>query len=394
MTFNIAKAFLLITALITSPRPARAEIVTIIPPASIVQPAPASQSETNAPRREEAGDGQEDERTYAVPLILNDSVENQLAYFTSRGREQFQDWLDHSARYLPVMKQIFREYNLPEDLVYLVMIESGFNPLAVSRKKAAGPWQFMEATAREYGLTTDPWVDERRDPIKSTRAAAAHIKDLYNLFGSWPLVLASYNAGTTKVQSAVLRVRSSDFWDLRDSRHFRRETRNYVPRYMAALIIAKNPAAYGFIAPNEAPFEYDEIVVKRSTSLREIASYSRCPYSDILELNPELIKEETPPQPRYVVRIPRGTKSAYEARLAKMLKGRKSQEERSEQARNDLLLSRLNPAAMERSPERNGSDNIVPRFGVEMGTLESGSLATPDALRWSRVRMENKKDLP
>ncbi len=189
-------------------------------------------------------------------MILNDSVENHLEYFKTRGRDVFQRWLDRSARYIPVMKDIFREKNLPEDLVYVAMIESGFNPYAVSWAKAVGPWQFMPATGKLYGLKIDWWIDERKDPVKSTYAAAEHLKDLHNLFGSWPLALASYNAGAGKVQRAVLRTRSDDFWDLKASRYIRKETKNYVPKFMAATIIAKNPESYGFSIANYDPFKY------------------------------------------------------------------------------------------------------------------------------------------
>jgi membrane-bound lytic murein transglycosylase D len=167
-----------------------------------------------------------EEKPYQIPMVLNDSVENHLEYFKTRGRDVFQKWLDRSARYIPVMKDIFREKNLPEDLVYVAMIESGFNPYAVSWARAVGPWQFMPHTGKLYGLKIDWWVDERKDPIKSTYAAAEHFKDLHNLFGSWPLAMASYNAGAGKVQRAVLRTRSEDFWDLKQSRYIRRETKN------------------------------------------------------------------------------------------------------------------------------------------------------------------------
>lgn len=258
-----------------------------------------------------------EEKPYHIPMILNDSVENHLEYFKTRGRDSFQRWLDRSALYIPVMKDIFREKNLPEDLVYVAMIESGFNPYAVSWAKAVGPWQFMPATGKLYGLKIDWWIDERKDPIKSTMAAAEHLKDLHNLFGSWPLALASYNAGAGKVQRAVLRTRSDDFWDLKASRYIRKETKNYVPKYMAATIIAKNPGAYGFSITSIGPFKSDEVVVGQSTDLRLIARCADVTYEEIKELNPELKRWVTPPQyANYVLRIPTGRKDTFLANYA------------------------------------------------------------------------------
>jgi len=258
-----------------------------------------------------------EEKPYHIPMILNDSVENHLEYFKTRGRDVFQRWLDRSARYIPVMKDIFRGKNLPEDLVYVAMIESGFNPYAVSWAKAVGPWQFMPATGKLYGLKIDWWIDERKDPIKSTMAAAEHLKDLHNLFGSWPLALASYNAGAGKVQRAVLRTRSDDFWDLKASRYIRKETKNYVPKYMAATIIAKNPEAYGFTVTSIEPFKFDEVVVDQSTDLRLIARCANCTYEEIKELNPEIKRWVTPPQyTSYVLRIPTGRKDTFLANYA------------------------------------------------------------------------------
>jgi membrane-bound lytic murein transglycosylase D len=258
-----------------------------------------------------------EEKPYHIPMILNDSVENHLEYFKTRGRDVFQRWLDRSARYIPVMKDIFKEKNLPEDLVYVAMIESGFNPYAVSWAKAVGPWQFMPATGKLYGLKIDWWIDERKDPIKSTMAAAEHLKDLHNLFGSWPLALASYNAGAGKVQRAVLRTRSDDFWDLKASRYIRKETKNYVPKYMAATIIAKNPEAYGFSITSIEPFNFDEVVVDQSTDLRLIARCANCTYEEIKELNPEIKRWVTPPQYKsYALRIPTGRKDTFLANYA------------------------------------------------------------------------------
>jgi len=263
---------------------------------------------------EENIEGYFEDKPYQIPVILNDSVENHLEYFKTRGRDVFQKWLDRSARYIPVMQQIFRDKNLPEDLVYVAMIESGFNPYAVSWARAVGPWQFMPHTGKLYGLKIDWWVDERKDPIKSTHAAAEHLKDLHNLFGSWPLAMASYNAGAGKVQRAVLRTRSEDFWDLKASRYIRRETKNYVPKYMAATIIAKNPEAYGFTIPSVDPYMYDEVVISESTDLRLAARCAGATYEAVKELNPELKRWVTPPDaPRYLLRIPKGTRETFQA---------------------------------------------------------------------------------
>lgn len=277
-------------------------------------------------------------KPYNIPMILNDSVENHMEYFKTRGRDIFQLWLDRSARYIPVMKGIFKEKNLPEDLVYVAMIESGFNPYAVSWARAVGPWQFMPATGKLYGLKIDWWVDERKDPIKSTNAAAEHLKDLHNLFGSWPLAIASYNAGAGKVQRAVLRTRSDDFWDLRASRYIKKETKNYVPTWMAATIIAKNPEAYGFNISKVDPYKYDEVVLEESTDLRLIARCADCTYQDIKELNPEIKRWVTPPHyAKYTLRIPIGKKETFLASYAAIPPEQKIRWERHEVRKGETL---------------------------------------------------------
>jgi membrane-bound lytic murein transglycosylase D len=277
-------------------------------------------------------------KPYHIPMILNDSVENHLEYFKTRGRDVFQRWLDRSARYIPMMKEIIREKNLPEDLVYVAMIESGFNPYAVSWAKAVGPWQFMPATGKNYGLKIDWWIDERKDPVKSTHAAAEHFKDLYNLFGSWPLALASYNAGAGKVQRAVLRTRSEDFWDLKASRYIRKETKNYIPKYMAATIIAKNPEAYGFTLSTIEPFNYDEVEINGMTDLRLIARCAGCTYEEIKEMNPELKRWITPPDiTSYVIRLPKGTKQTFLTNFAAIPADQKIRWERHQVGKGDTL---------------------------------------------------------
>lgn len=309
---------------------------------------------------EEIIDEASDDRPYQIPVVLNDSVESHLEYFKTRGRDMFQRWLDRSARFIPLMKEIFKGKNLPEDLVYVAMIESGFNPYAVSWAKAVGPWQFMPSTGKKYGLKIDWWIDERKDPVKSTYAAAEHLKDLHNLFGSWPLALASYNAGAGKIQRAVLRTRSEDFWDISASRHIRRETKNYVPKYMAATIIAKNPEAYGFNISGVEPFEYDEVQIPETTDLRLIARCAGTSYEHIKELNPELKRWVTPPYiTDYTLRIPKGAKERFIANFAAIPPEQKIKWERYEVRRGDTLASvasRFNSTA-EAVREVNGLKN-------------------------------------
>lgn len=251
------------------------------------------------------------EITYDVPIVFNTLVENYIVFFQTRLRDRFEQWLARSSRYLTTMQQIFQQQGLPEDLVFLALIESGFNPKAYSRAKAAGPWQFMKATGKKYGLRVDQWIDERRDPIKSTVAAAKYLKDLYEMFGSWPLSMASYNAGEGRIMRAMARTKAEDFWGLRTS-NLRPETKNYVPKFMAATIIAKNPRKYGFFIEYESPFLYEEVHIPKPTSLKAIAKAAGITIRDLKLFNPEIKKEMTPPNyPRYHVKLPVGTKEVF-----------------------------------------------------------------------------------
>lgn len=253
-----------------------------------------------------------EEPSYDMPIVRNDNVEEYINYYQTRNRPHFELWLTRSGRYLPLMKEIFKSNGLPEDLVFLALIESGFNPNAYSRSKASGPWQFMKFTGKKYGLKITRWVDERRDPIKSTSAAARYLKDLYNLFGSWPLALASYNAGEGKVMRAMAKTKAGDFWDLSSTRYLRPETKTYVPKFMAATIIAKNPEKYGFSLEYYEPLKYDVVTVDKPTDLRVIARVTNTSYETIKVLNPELRKGMTPPQtPNYQLRIPEGTRDLF-----------------------------------------------------------------------------------
>lgn len=243
------------------------------------------------------------------------SVESQINVFNNTIKDRFELYLMRSGRFLGMMKEIFRRKGLPEDLVYVSLIESGFNPRAYSPKKAAGPWQFIESTGRLYGLKVNYWVDERRDPIKSTRAAAEHLSDLYERFQSWDLAIAAYNGGAGRIRKALRRTKGEDFWDLHSSRHLRRETRNFVPKFLAAKLIAQDPVKYGFTDLDYYDrFVFDKVVLGSPTDLKVVARCSDTTLQDIKELNPELRRWSTPHDvSKYSVRIPEGASEIFQA---------------------------------------------------------------------------------
>jgi len=244
---------------------------------------------------------------------FNKAVRRNLYYYSKKFRRTFRERLSRAYKYIEVMAEIFMEKGLPPELVFLPLIESGFDPYAYSPKRAAGPWQFIPATARKYGLKIDWWVDERRDPIKATRAAAEYLKDLYEKFGSWSLALAAYNAGEGKIRKALKRVKKRDFWAIRKTRYIKRETKNYVPSYIAATAIAIDPESFGFrdLVYHE-PFEYDEVEINTPMDLEVVAKFTGVDVSTIRELNPELRRWCTPPNvSSYTLRIPLGTKEMF-----------------------------------------------------------------------------------
>lgn len=240
-------------------------------------------------------------------------VDKQLTYLTQTIRESFALYLKRSGRYLDLMREILIAKGMPEDLAFLPLVESGFNLHARSRKKAVGPWQFIASTARLYGLKINSWVDERKDPVKSTIAAAEYLNNLYDMFGSWSLAMAAYNAGEGKILRALRRSKIDDFWPLLTTRHIVRETKDYVPRFIAARLIAKDPALYGFDNVDyEEAFLYEEVVVEGAVDLEIIARCTNTTTADIEELNPELIRSCTPHDVKeYTVRIPHGSKEEF-----------------------------------------------------------------------------------
>jgi len=256
-----------------------------------------------------------------IPLTLNGQVEYFIRYFQTSGRKGFAKWLSRSERYIPMMKEVLKKHELPEDLVYLAMIESGFTPHAVSVASAVGPWQFVSGTGKRYDLRIDQWIDERRDPLKSTVAAALYLKELYAMFNNdWYLAAAGYNAGENKILRAIDRYNTRDFWEISKGSYLKRETKEYVPKLLAAAIIAKEPARYGFAdVAYLPPIEFDTVAIPSRTDLEVAAKLCNVDYQVVKELNPELRRWCTPPDyPDYELKIPRGKKKVFEQAYAQL----------------------------------------------------------------------------
>lgn len=250
--------------------------------------------------------------TYRVRV--NEHVRFFLDRFqTGYRRAIVEGWLARSGRYLPMILDVFRQKGLPEDLVFTVMIESGFNPVAVSQAGAKGLWQFMAPTARLYGLRVDGWLDERLDPEKSTVAAANYLRDLYAQFGSWDLAQAAYNAGDGKIQHAIDRTGSRDFWTLHKTSLLLDETKNFVPAIHAATLIGRQPERYGFSVVPEDPLRYEQVTVPKGSRLVRLAALSGVAPQDLESLNPELRQKQTPPDGPYELKVPLGTTAAMRA---------------------------------------------------------------------------------
>lgn len=256
---------------------------------------------------------------YDIPVELNDAVVAYIRFFQTDAREHFTRWLARSGRYIPMMRQVLEKQGLPLDLVYLSMIESGFSSYAYSFAKAAGLWQFVVGTSRRYGLVTDFWVDERRDPAKSTAAAARYLRDLRERFhGDWYLAWAGYNAGEGRVVRAIRREGTRDFWRMMGKgRTLRAETRHYVPKLIAAALIAKHPERFGFHIDYEQPPEVEEALVPDATDLHVIAQAAGITFEQIHDLNPELRRFCTPPG-GFRLRLPKGARDTFVANYQKL----------------------------------------------------------------------------
>ncbi len=348
---------------------------------------------------------------YDSRAVASRAVEKNLGLFSNRIKEKFSLWLSRSGLYLDLMKDILRKKEIPEDMVFLSLIESGFNPNAYSIARAAGPWQFIAGTARRYGLEITWWKDERRDPVKSTAAAADYLKDLYSMFGSWNLAMAAYNAGEGKISKALKRSNADDYWDLLHTRHIRNETKDYVPKFIAASLIATNPKDFGFddIEYHE-PLIYDEVAVTAPIDLAVAAECAGTDLETIKKLNPELRRWCTPPDaPSYTLRIPEGTKDAFVEKLAAVPEDERFTIERYTVQKGDTLKkiakrtgvpesAILSLNAMEKiMPMKVGSRIYLPPKGLismdaeDRGLLKKASLKRKNHHSRKKVKKSAKK---
>jgi membrane-bound lytic murein transglycosylase D len=253
-----------------------------------------------------------DQELETIPTDYNDRVQQWLNYFQGKGRPHMERYLSRSTRYMKIMKKILRENGLPEDLVYIALIESGFSPRATSRAAAVGYWQFIRGTGKRYGLEINRFLDERRDPILSTQAAAEYFKGLYSVFGSWYLAMASYNVGENRVKREVMNHYTRDFWELARKRRFPKETINYIPKFIAAKMIGHDPEKYGFKdIEYEKPLEFELIHLDRAVNLRQMATKMNFDYDDLKFMNPKFKGDVAPPKGNTLeIRVPLGQAQA------------------------------------------------------------------------------------
>lgn len=250
-----------------------------------------------------------DEEFKSIPVEINPSVEKWISYFQGRGRKHMERYLSRSTRYSALMKKILRENGVPEDLLYVALIESGFSPRATSHAAAVGYWQFIRGTGKRFGLEINAFVDERRDPVLATQAAAEYFKGLYSAFGSWYLSMAAYNVGENRVKREIMKHYTQDFWELARKRRLPRETVNYVPKFIAAKMIAEDPEKYGFEdVEYMPPIEFEHIVAKApAINVRLMAEKLNIPYDEFKALNPKFKGEVAPAKAGVLeLRVPLG----------------------------------------------------------------------------------------
>ncbi|MBI2609217.1 MAG: transglycosylase SLT domain-containing protein [Deltaproteobacteria bacterium] len=305
-----------------------------------------------------------------IPVVINHQVEKFITFFQTRHRKYMQLWLERSHQYLPMMVKVFEENHLPTDLAYLALIESGYNPHAYSRAKAVGIWQFMQATGRRYGLKSNWWIDERRDPVKSTKAAANYLKDLYQIFGSWYLAVAAYNAGEGKILRSVKKHKTDNFWEMAKYRHLKRETKDYIPKFIAAMLIAKDPEKYGFTnLKYQEPISYEEVALTKPVDLHEVAKSIEISYEELKKLNPELKGFSTPLDlDHYTLKVPENKKEIFLVELESIPALKKTDLHQHQVSYGDTLwaLSRTYGTSIPQIKKMNNLTSNVLRIGQRL----------------------------
>lgn len=260
-----------------------------------------------------------DPSKYDFPIALNRQVLYYLELFQGKQRNYFTQWLARSTAYRPYIEAELKKAGLPRDLVFLAMIESGYNPSAYSPADACGLWQFLEGTGRDHGLKVDAWVDERREPEKATKAAIRYLSRLHAQFDDWYLAVAAYNAGEGRIDNAITTYNTKDFWEIAASEGIFLETKRYVPKLIAAIIIGRNPEKYGFTdVKYQEPKQYETVKVPGGVDLEAVAVTANTSSKQLRSLNNELRKNQTPPKSEYLLRVPIGAKELVAANLDKL----------------------------------------------------------------------------
>lgn len=310
------------------------------------------------------------EITTDIPVILNDKVLAWMDIYRGHMKDRFQEGLTRSGRYIDMIRRIFKEEGLPQDLAYMAHVESAYKVYAYSRARAKGVWQFIAGTGRRYGLRRDWWIDERSDPELATRAAAAYLKDLHAMFGDWYLAMAAYNAGEGKIQRGMHRTGARDFWALAKTSHIRLETKNYVPAILAAIVLSKNPRKFGFSLEKEPAILWDSVEIDSATDLRVVARLAGSTVEDIRTLNPALARLQTPPNyPDFELRVPQGTGDQFAQALGQLARSERIPWKSHKVSKGETLasLSRRYGVSVARIREANGlasSEHL--RSGAEL----------------------------
>src|SRR5687768_8134496 len=312
----------------------------------------------------------------AYPVTVNPQVQFFIDRFTIYRREVVSLWVNRSARYLGMVRDVMRKKGLPEELAYTAMIESGYNPNAVSHAGAKGMWQFMAPTARRYGLRVDQWIDERLDPEKSTVAAASYLRDLHALFGSWPLAQAAYNAGEVKVARAIRVTGSNDFWTLARTNHLRRETKEFVPQIHAATVIGRDPERFGFEFDDRPGPATETVSVPPATDLRRLSVTAGIPHDTLRSMNAVLVRGVTPPGARYDLRVPVGARDQVVTALA------------PRRATETVAAAKPGASRASRSAPDSDVHVVRPRDTVSAIAKLYG-VSVRDVVRWNRLERQD-----